>query len=222
MAIIKHSITFGGVNSADFGIYISGEGVWDAPERDVESVDVPGRNGTLLLDRGRWKNIEVTYPAFNAEPDLETFRANLDAFRNAIASQVGYQRLTDSFHLDEYRMATYVDGIEVKPIINNTASEFELVFNCKPQRYLTSGEVVRDITQSGTPEAVKNGYVKDGSGKRADIFADDHPEGASVEHTDSDKSCGDKRMEFTQCKSDRQEQVGVQHQYSCSVRHHLD
>lgn len=165
MAIIKHSITFGGVNSADFGIFISGEGVWDAPERDVESVDVPGRNGTLLLDRGRWKNIEVTYPAFNAEPDLETFRANLDAFRNAIASQVGYQRLTDSFHLDEYRMATYVDGIEVKPIINNTASEFELVFNCKPQRYLTSGEVVRDITQSGTPEAVKDGYVKDGSGK---------------------------------------------------------
>ena len=165
MAIIKHSITFGGVSSADFGIYISGEGVWDAPERDVESVDVPGRNGTLLLDRGRWKNIEVTYPAFNAEPDLETFRANLDAFRNAIASQVGYQRLTDSFHLDEYRMATYVDGIEVKPIINNTASEFELVFNCKPQRYLTSGEVVRDITQSGTPEAVKNGYVEDSTGK---------------------------------------------------------
>lgn len=137
---IENSITFGGVNSADFGIYISGEGVFNAPERDVEMIEIPGRSGDLVLDKGRYLNIEVKYPAFNYEEDYATFVKNLSDFRNAICSQKGYQRLSDTFHPNEYRMATYISGIEIEPIKYNTASEFELVFNCKPQRYLTSGE----------------------------------------------------------------------------------
>lgn len=136
------SITFGGVNSADYGIYIGGEGTFNAPERDVEVVSVPGRNGNLIIDNGRFQNIEVKYSAINQEPDLATFAANLEAFRNAIASQKGYQRLTDTFHPDEYRMATFRSGLEINPIEYNTASEFEIVFDCKPQRFLTSGEIL--------------------------------------------------------------------------------
>lgn len=146
-----NSITFGGVNSADFGIYISGEGVFNAPKRDVEMIDIPGRNGSFALDNGRFENITVTYPAFNFEPDdYETFMQNLSDFRNAICSQKGYQRLTDSFHPDEYRMAVYKDGLEIKPIKYNTASEFDIVFDCKPQRYLTSGESAISVTSGDT------------------------------------------------------------------------
>lgn len=142
---IENSITFGGVNSADFGIYISGEGVFNAPERDVEMIEIPGRSGDLVLDKGRYLNIEVKYPAFNYEEDYATFAKNLSDFRNAICSQKGYQRLSDTFHPNEYRMATYISGIEIEPIKYNTASEFELVFNCKPQRYLTSGETAASV-----------------------------------------------------------------------------
>lgn len=143
---IDNSITFGGINSADFGIYISGEGVFNAPQRDVEMISVPGRNGAIALDRGRFQNIEVTYPAFNYEADYDTFQQQLSDFRNAICAQKGYNRLSDTFHPDEYRMATYLSGLEVKPIKYNTASEFNIVFNCKPQRYLTSGEEEIDVT----------------------------------------------------------------------------
>ena len=48
-------IIYGGVNSADYGIYITGEAVYNAPERDVEFVEVPGRNGALTLDNERYK-----------------------------------------------------------------------------------------------------------------------------------------------------------------------
>ena len=54
MAIMRHSIIFGGVDSADYGIYISGEGVFNAPRRDVEMAAIPGRNGDLALDHGRY------------------------------------------------------------------------------------------------------------------------------------------------------------------------
>ena len=145
-----NSITFGGINSADYGIYIGGEGTFNAPERDVEMVTVPGRNGNLIIDKGRFQNIEVKYSAFTQEPDLATFAANLEAFRNAIASQKGYQRLADSFHPDEYRMATFRSGLEINPIKYNTASEFEIVFDCKPQRFLTSGEAEISLASGGT------------------------------------------------------------------------
>lgn len=150
MAVMQNSIIFGGVDSADYGIYIGGEGTFNAPKRDVEMISIPGRNGALALDKGRFENIEVTYSAFNYESDLATFAQNLSGFRNAICSQKGYQRLTDTFHTDEYRMAAYIDGLEIKPIDYNTASTFEIKFDCKPQRYLTSGETEVTVASGNT------------------------------------------------------------------------
>ena len=141
--------TFGGIKSSDYGIYISGEGVFDAPKRAVEMVSVPGRNGAIALDQGYYENITVTYPAFNFEGSMSDFRTKLANFRNAVVSKIGYQRLTDTFHPDEYRMAVFMDGVEIKPIKYNTASQFEIKFQCKPQRWLTTGETAVTIANSG-------------------------------------------------------------------------
>ena len=133
-------IIFGGVKSSDYGIYISGEGVFDAPKRAVEAVHVPGRNGDIIIDQGRYENVTVKYPAFLYKSDYATFIDAIDAFRNAVASKTGYTRLMDTFHPQEYRMATFVDGMDVSPVKYNSGAEFTLEFNCKPQRWLTSGE----------------------------------------------------------------------------------
>lgn len=142
--------TFGGIKSSDYGIYISGEGVFNAPKRDVEKYSIPGRNGDFILDNGRFENIEVRYPVFNYEKNLSDFETKLANFRNALSAKKGYQRLTDTFHADEYRMAAFVEGVEVVPIKYNTASEFEIVFNCKPQRFLTSGETTTAVASGGS------------------------------------------------------------------------
>lgn len=148
MAVMQQSITFGGVNSADFDLYIGGEGTFNAPKRSVEIVDVPGRNGAIVIDKGHFENIEVTYTVINQEDNLATFSQKLSDFRNALCAQRGYQRLSDTFHPDEFRLALFVDDFEVKPIEYANASEFQITFNCKPQRYLVSGE---------TPVVVANG-----------------------------------------------------------------
>lgn len=149
MGIINY-IEFGGVKSSDYGIYVSGEGTFNAPERDVELIEIPGRNGEFSLDKGRFKNITVTYPVFNYETNLTDFRTRLSDFRNALKSKLGYQRLEDTFHPDEYRMATFVDMIDVNPVMYNTASTIELTFNCKPQRFLKSGETAQAVASGGT------------------------------------------------------------------------
>ena len=147
---IFNSLIFGGVDSANYGIYITGEAVYNAPERAVEMVTVPGRNGAIAIDQGRWENIEVEYPAGCFGDGDANFADRISAFRNAVLSQIGYQRLTDTYHPDEYRQAIYVAGLEVEPANINSAGEFKLIFNCKPQRFLTSGETAVTVTSGGT------------------------------------------------------------------------
>lgn len=139
MAVDWRHLIFGDVDSADYGIYISGDGVYNAPERDVEFVSVPGRNGDIAMDQGRYNNITVTYPAGTFAKTQEEFREKLSAFRNAVLSQKGYQRLEDTYHPEEFRMAVYTAGLEVDPVAYQQAGEFELTFNCKPQRWLSVG-----------------------------------------------------------------------------------
>ena len=116
MGVTQQSITFGGISSATYDLYIGGEGVWNAPARAVEVVSVPGRNGAIAIDQGHYENITVTYTVINQKSTLSDFLTKIDGFRNAICSQKGYQRLSDTFHPNEYRMAMFVDGMEVKPI----------------------------------------------------------------------------------------------------------
>lgn len=146
---MRNSLTFGEVNSSDYGIYISGTGVYDAPKRAVEKIAIPGRNGLLTIDQGRYDNVTIEYPAFAFGKSRKEFQEKIDAFRNAIASQVGYQRLQDTYHPDEYRMALYAEGLEVEVGAYGGAGRFTLTFECKPQRWLISGEIPMQVESGG-------------------------------------------------------------------------
>ena len=137
---IRNDLVFGTVSANDFGIYISGEGVYNAPERVVELLDVPGRNGALTIDMGHYGNITIEYPAFTFADSQTEFRRKLNAYKNAIMAQVGYQKLSDTYHPDEYRLGMFVEGLDVEPVGYGRSGSFTLRFNCKPQRYLSSGQ----------------------------------------------------------------------------------
>lgn len=138
------TFTFDNTNSAQYGVYITGQGVFNAPERNVEMVEIPGRDGAYALDKGNFNNIEVTYPAgivADTEADFATAVSNL---RNFLCSKTGYCRLTDDYNSGEYRMAIYKSGLEVDHEGLKTG-EFNIVFECKPQRWLTSGETAVSV-----------------------------------------------------------------------------
>lgn len=142
---IYKALSFDNTSSRNYGVYITGEAVYNAPERDVEMISIPGRSGTFALDKGRFQNIEVTYPAgifANTEAD---FAQAVSDFRNLLCSRKGYVRLTDDYNPEEYRMAVYKDGLEVSPT-QLKAGEFNITFNCKPQRYLLDGEEAIDVS----------------------------------------------------------------------------
>lgn len=137
-AVFK-ALSFDGESSRNYGVYISGEAVYNAPAREVEMISIPGRNGQLALDKGRFENIEVTYHGGIFGATEQDFAAAVSDFRNMLVSKKGYCRLTDDYNNAEYRLAVYKSGLEVTPAMLK-AGEFDIVFNCMPQRFLADGE----------------------------------------------------------------------------------
>lgn len=142
---MRNFIVFNGKSFLDYGVYISGAGTFDAPERDTEQIEIPGRNGTLTLDHGRYKNLPVKYPAFI----IHDFNTNLEGLRNFLLTQTGYGRLEDTYHPDEFRKAKISRGFTTKPIAELYAGEFDIEFDCYPQRFLKAGEKEVTFTAAG-------------------------------------------------------------------------
>lgn len=140
----RNYFIFAGASSADFGIYVNGNKTFNTPERVIETTTVPGRHGNLLIDTGRFSNIDHTYEAFA----FENFRVNLSKLQNHLLSKIGYQRLEDSYHPDEFYLAVYSASMEVEAFADLRAGTFPITFNRKPQRYLKSGEQKQTITSS--------------------------------------------------------------------------
>lgn len=136
MGVVYEYLTFDGTSSRDFEVWISGNGTFDAPERDVESIAIPGRNGDLHIDNGRFQNIPITYPAFISKD----FKHNFDAFKAFMLSKRGYKRLEDSYHPEYYRMAVYKSAISPTMAPLNRMGSFDVIFDCDPRRFLKSGD----------------------------------------------------------------------------------
>ena len=143
---MRNYFTFGDYDSRDFGVFITRDGVYNAPRRVYRQIQVPGRNGDLMLDEGRFENIDVTYPCLI----YKCFDANIEGLRNALLSHNGYVRLMDSYHPDEYRLGCFSEDLSVVPKVLGDGGTFEVTFNCKPQRFLTGGEVAHKYTEDAS------------------------------------------------------------------------
>lgn len=144
----EYGFVYNGESSKTYGVYITDGAFYSAPMRDTTRVEIPGRNGAFLQDHGRFKNIQVVYRCTlytEAETDFISGMADVRAW---LCSVKGYARLTDDFNPNEYRMAAFVDGIGVSNIRPEVGT-FDITFDAKPQRFLTSGETAETIASSG-------------------------------------------------------------------------
>ena len=135
----RNSFTFDGVESTQFGLYTNGYSTFDGTTRDVESIAIPGRNGVLLRDNGRFETVPLTYV------DCGLVRSGaLDRYKQLRAflsmHQNGFYRLEDTYHPNEYRKARFVGPMEPELGANYDTALFDLVFECQPEHWLKSGE----------------------------------------------------------------------------------
>lgn len=118
------------------------------PERVQTATEIAGRNGALLMVDGNWQNYEQEYEVYISAEKRGLVRA-ARAVAEWLTAPVGYQRLEDSYEPDVYRMAFYEGGQDIESILNRFGRA-TISFNCKPQRFLKSGEATKSFTAAGS------------------------------------------------------------------------
>lgn len=140
-----NTFIYNNVSSRSFHCLISGEDTFEKPAPDIEHIQVPGRNGDLILPGKRFPNVDITYHCIIKK----NFVANYQELSEHLLKDQGYHRLEDTIHPGCYRMAVFASGISPSMLALNKHGTFDLTFSCKPQQYLVEGESSIDLTASG-------------------------------------------------------------------------
>lgn len=97
-------------------------------------------NGDLIVEAGEFNNVDISYPA-GIMQNFDSYADGWEAFAQFLAARSDkYYRLEDEYHPLYYRMARFVPGINPKVGTLNRSGQFTVTFDCKPQKYLLSGE----------------------------------------------------------------------------------
>lgn len=153
---------FNGKSSYDMGLIITETPHITSPERDVEFISVPGKDGDVINDNGKFNNISVTYPVnlISDERPLDLMAKKIKAW---LQSEVGYFILTDTYDPLYYRKAAYTAALDIEDKVKKIGIS-AVTFNCKPFKYRKDGDNEIEITAPTTlynPEAWKSQpYIK--------------------------------------------------------------
>ena len=137
-----------GINSLEFCLYIKSKGTYNTPERDMEFISVPGRNGDLIQDNGRYNNVSIPYDLALVKKDNRQFSELVDSIKEWLVIGGGYNVLWDSYNPRYFRYAAVNGTIDVAEELTNYG-EFSLSFSCKPLRYSFDGQKVITAPKAG-------------------------------------------------------------------------
>lgn len=124
----KSNVVFGDVDLSDYNAYAVYCNIFDRPERDISVVSVPGRNGDLIFDNGRYKNVDRTYQIHVVGVE------NVHNLIRDLTSTIGYQRLEDEYDPNVYMMARLKSKPNVRKFVGN-AVLITVTFDRMPQRW---------------------------------------------------------------------------------------
>lgn len=141
---IKSYLIFDDIDSRDYGIEVFFKDVDRTPKRVYTKVEVAGRNGSVLIDEGRYEDVPVAYDCIALKD------ADRKAFVNALSSKAGYYKLQDSFNSDEFYSAVFDGDVDPNLTTDRKKSVFTINFTRYPQRWLVEGK---------TPITVSDGDV---------------------------------------------------------------
>ena len=122
--------TYKNKKSTDFGLMIYESNYLGCSERNIENIEVPGRNGNLLVDYGNFKNYQLTFNCDIKGKNLDEVSMGL---KNWLQTDFKYSNL--DIYRNEVKVktfsATYISKLEIDEVANNYG-EVILTFECEP------------------------------------------------------------------------------------------
>lgn len=129
------SLIFDGIDIIAYNAKVSSShGKFTTPSRDYEIIQIPGRNGDLLISNNRVNNYAVAFDCYINY----NFSTNYEGLIKMLLNRVGYKTLKDTDDGWEAQ-AYFLGNVEPEMTPKNKGGKFTLLFSCKPDRYLYSG-----------------------------------------------------------------------------------
>lgn len=145
MAYRPSYFSFGGIVSTDYNVKILSVNFLDAPAKVSNSVHIPGRNGNIEEEDGSYENFNLKIRCY-CEGDPAVY---LNELKDKLMSTSGYHELWLDGLPHEFREATIKSAWQVGSMDSN-GGVLNIVFNCKPQRFLPEGKNPIKYIPSGT------------------------------------------------------------------------
>lgn len=137
-------ITWAGINSDTLGLTVERYPGRPRPTKKYSVISIPGRNGDLHVDTGAYTNYTQYYD-IGIRGKTEGLPMAARSVADWLYGPAGYQRLEDSYEPDVFRMAYFAGPLDVENMLN-ILGRASIEFNCKPQRFLKSGEASVAVT----------------------------------------------------------------------------
>ena len=142
-----------GIDAGSVGIRLQSPVVFSKAVPVIETQTIPGRNGNLVFETGSYENRVGSASCFCLQEDVETAISSAGRF---LMSKKGYRRLETSDDPNHYWMARVENSPQIEMRLRVLAP-FDISFDCKPQRFLKSGENAVVFTANGS---LSNQYVQ--------------------------------------------------------------
>ena len=126
------SFTYNGVSSTSFFMVIEEiDGLLDTFERDVELIEIKGRDGELIINNQRKKSKDITITGYI---DVEKSNKSIDVLakdiENWLQEEVSYKTLIFKNHKFKYEALCF-NQIKLSEVIEDLC-EFEIIFRVTP------------------------------------------------------------------------------------------
>lgn len=146
------TMIFNGISTVDLGVVIQTPPIYEFPVKRVDSVQIQGKNGDIIIDKNSFNNVNREYNIASVFRKNDSFISNVRVLVDWLSSVSGYARLEDSYEPEYFRLAMYRSGGQL-PNFYDKATAMIVRFECKPQRFLKSGEIQEEFTRSTHPDA---------------------------------------------------------------------
>jgi phage-related protein len=141
--MLNETFYLDGVDAQSVGIHLQAPISFSEAVPISEAQTIQGRNGDLIFETGSYENRSGSASCYCLQRDVEKALRMAGRF---LMSKKGYRRLETSDDPDHFWMARVENSPQIDMRLR-TLAPFSIGFDCKPQRFLKSGENVFKMTQ---------------------------------------------------------------------------
>lgn len=156
-------IVFNGIRDRELGLYVMHRPSIPCPEKNIEEKQILGRDGSITIDYGTYKNIEITveYNFLNKIDYINKSRIIKKWINNIRDNKLKFSDSLDYFYKVKYCKLDVIERVTKK------VGKFSLKFVCDPYTYLDMLDpiqILNNITLYNEYDICKPIYFLSGEG----------------------------------------------------------